>query len=545
MHKLLSLIRIQLKSGMLNTIDATTKTWKKALLYLVVLICMLPLLGLLFLGFYFGFDFLGKIGQPGYLVNIAMMGTSFVIFLFSIFTIPSVYYFSRDIDRLLVLPLTPQQIISSKFVVNVIYEYGFTAMFMIPMYVTMVMQTGFHPLGLIAFLIIFFTAPIYPLVLSSLLTMIIMRFVPFFNNRDRFNLIGGILAVVLAFGLSFWLNSMNTADMEAMLMSLLSRDNALMRAGTALFPFIPAAASAIFDGDMLQLLIYLGITLIALALFLLCARFLYFKGAIGGSETAAGNRKADARQMRGQRHGLFSAFLLKELRMLFRTPVYFMNCVLTALLMPVLLVIIIVSAFSELGTQIALPITLGYIPNLWAITLLIAFAAGGFMGGINMISSTSVSREGTNAFFMKYVPVPVQTQVMAKAGCGILISAVCTWLMLIPLHVVLAYPLWLDALFILGSLLSIIMTNLFGVLIDLIRPKLIWEQEASAVKQNFNGFLSMMLSFVLAIAFAAPIILWPNAMPLLCIALLIIQLILTAALYLCVKKAGARLLRQI
>ncbi len=148
-------------------------------------------------------------------------------------------------------------------------------------------------------------------------------------------------------------------------------------------------------------------------------------------------------------------------------------------------------------------------------------------------------------FFMKYVPVPVQTQVMAKAGCGILISAVCTWLMLIPLHVVLAYPLWLDALFILGSLLSIIMTNLFGVLIDLIRPKLIWEQEASAVKQNFNGFLSMMLSFVLAIAFAAPIILWPNAMPLLCIALLIIQLILTAALYLCVKKAGARLLRQI
>ena len=136
------------------------------------------------------------------------------------------------------LPLTPQQIISSKFVVNVIYEYGFTAMFMIPMYVTMVMQTGFHPLGLIAFLIIFFTAPIYPLVLSSLLTMIIMRFVPFFNNRDRFNLTGGILAVVLAFGLSFWLNSMNTADMEAMLMSLLSRDNALMRAGTALFPFI-------------------------------------------------------------------------------------------------------------------------------------------------------------------------------------------------------------------------------------------------------------------------------------------------------------------
>ena len=525
MHKLLSLIRIQLKSGMLNTTDATTKTWKKALLYLVVLICLLPLLGMLFAGFYFGFDFLGKLGQPGYLVNLAMMGTSFVIFLFSIFTIPSVYYFSRDIDRLLVLPLTPQQIIASKFVVNVIYEYGFTAMFMVPMYITMVMQLGFHPLGLIAFLIIFLTAPIYPLVLSSLLTMIIMRFVPFFNNRDRFNLIGGILAVVLAFGLSFWLNSMNTADMEAMFMSLLSGDNALMRVGTALFPFIPAASAAIFSGD---LLLNLG-----------------FKGAIGGSETAAGNRKITASNLRGQRHGLFATFLLKEMRMLFRTPVYFMNCVLTALIMPVLMVIIIFTSFSEIGTQITLPIDIGFLPDLWAIALLVAFAAGGFMGGINMIASTSVSREGTNAFFMKYIPVPIQTQVLAKAGCGILISAVCTWLMLIPLHLIIAYPLWLDLLFILGSFLSIVMTNLFGVLIDLIRPKLVWEQEASAVKQNLNGFLSMMLSFVLAIVFAAPIILWPEAMPLLCIALLIIQLILTAVLYLCMKKAGARLLRQI
>lgn len=545
MHKLLSLIRIQLKSGMLNTTDATTKTWKKVLLYLVVLICLLPLLGMLFAGFYFGFDFLGKLGQPGYLVNLAMMGTSFVIFLFSIFTIPSVYYFSRDIDRLLVLPLTPQQIIASKFVVNVIYEYGFTAMFMVPMYITMVMQLGFHPLGLIAFLIIFLTAPIYPLVLSSLLTMIIMRFVPFFNNRDRFNLIGGILAVVLAFGLSFWLNSMNTADMEAMFMSLLSGDNALMRVGTALFPFIPAASAAIFSGDLLQLLLYLGIILIALAVFLLCARFLYFKGAIGGSETAAGNRKITASDLRGQRHGLFATFLLKEMRMLFRTPVYFMNCVLTALIMPVLMVIIIFTSFSEIGTQITLPIDIGFLPDLWAIALLVAFAAGGFMGGINMIASTSVSREGTNAFFMKYIPVPIQTQVLAKAGCGILISAVCTWLMLIPLHLIIAYPLWLDLLFILGSFLSIVMTNLFGVLIDLIRPKLVWEQEASAVKQNLNGFLSMMLSFVLAIVFAAPIILWPEAMPLLCIALLIIQLILTAVLYLCMKKAGARLLRQI
>ena len=69
-----------------------------------------------------------------------------------------------------------------------------------------------------------------------------------------------------------------------------------------------------------------------------------------------------------------------------------------------------------------------------------AAAFGSFMGGINMISSTAISREGTNAYFMKFIPVPVETQAFAKAACGIIISAVSGWLLLIPLQPVLQSP---------------------------------------------------------------------------------------------------------
>ena len=111
-------------------------------------------------------------------------------------------------------------------------------------------------------LIIFFTLPIYPLVLSSVLTMVIMRFVPFFNNRDRFNLIGGIIVVAAALGLSFWMQTMETEDMSAVLMALMDGNNSLMQFGTMLFPFVPSAALSCFHGDLLQLLLYLGITAI-------------------------------------------------------------------------------------------------------------------------------------------------------------------------------------------------------------------------------------------------------------------------------------------
>ena len=547
MRKFWTLMRVQLKSGAIATTDGTTKQWKKLLLYLVLLVCMLPTLVLIAMLFYYGFDYMRLLDQAGYLMNVGFLMTAVIIFLFSIFAIPSVYYFSKDIDHLLVLPIKPEVILTSKLAVCIVYEYLFAAAVLVPMYISFILQIGFSFLSFLCFLIIFFTLPIYPLVLSSVLTMVIMRFVPFFNNRDRFNLIGGIIVVAAALGLSFWMQTMETEDMSAVLMALMDGNNSLMQFGTMLFPFVPSAALSCFHGDLLQLLLYLGITAISLVVFLICGKLLYFKGAIGGSETSHSRHTFDQKQLSESRHhSVFRTYLIKEFKILFRTPVFFTNCVLTALLMPIILTVAVYTSLQGMDLRAFItPQLLESIPNLWCYVLVISFLVGSFMGGINMISSTSVSREGTNAFFMKYVPVPVQTQVMAKAGCGILISAVCTWLMLIPLHVVLAYPLWLDALFILGSLLSIIMTNLFGVLIDLIRPKLIWEQEASAVKQNFNGFLSMVLSFVLAIAFAAPIILWPNTMPLLCIALLIIQLILTAALYLCVKKAGARLLRQI
>ena len=547
MRKFWTLVRVQLKSGAISTTDGTTKQWKKLLLYLVLLICMLPTLGLIAVGFYFGFDYMQAIDQAGYLMNVGFLITAVIIFLFSIFAIPSIYYFSRDIDHLLVLPIKPQTILTSKLAVCVVYEYLFTAAILLPMYITFLMQIGFSFLSLLCFLFIFFTLPIYPLVLSSVLTMIIMRFVPFFNNRDRFNLIGGIIVVVAAVALSFWIQTMENEDITAVMQALVDGNNSLMRFGTVLFPFVPSAAMACFHGDLLQLLLYALITVLALAVFMLCGKALYFKGAIGGSETSHSRRKLEAKQLAGSRHrSVFRTYLIKEFKILFRTPVFFTNCVLTAIIMPIVLVVAVYTSLQGLDLRELITAQMIHsIDNLWCYVLVVSFLVGGFMGGINMISSTAISREGTNAFFMKMIPVPVQTQVLAKAGCGILISAISCWLLIIPLHLVLSYPIYLDLVFVVGSLVSIVMTNLFGVLIDLLRPKLIWEQEAAAVKQNLNGFISVLLSFLLAgICFGLLYVGW-NQVLIIAVALFLLQIVLCVLLYFGIKKAGARMLAQI
>ena len=547
MRKFWTLMRVQLKSGAIATMDGTTKQWKKLLLYLVLLVCMLPTLVLIAMLFYYGFDYMRLLDQAGYLMNVGFLMTAVIIFLFSIFAIPSVYYFSKDIDHLLVLPIKPEVILTSKLAVCIVYEYLFAAAVLVPMYISFILQIGFSFLSFLCFLIIFFTLPIYPLVLSSVLTMVIMRFVPFFNNRDRFNLIGGIIVVAAALGLSFWMQTMETEDMSAVLMALMDGNNSLMQFGTMLFPFVPSAALSCFHGDLLQLLLYLGITAISLVVFLICGKLLYFKGAIGGSETSHSRHTFDQKQLSESRHhSVFRTYLIKEFKILFRTPVFFTNCVLTALLMPIILTVAVYTSLQGMDLRAFItPQLLESIPNLWCYVLVISFLVGSFMGGINMISSTAISREGTNAYFMKFIPVPVETQAFAKAACGIIISAVSGWLLLIPLHLVLSYPIYLDLIFVVGSLVSVIMTNLFGILIDLLRPKLVWEQEAAAVKQNLNGVISILLSFLLAaVCFGLLYIGWDQVL-LIAIGLLVIQIVLSFLLYVGVKRAGTRLLSQI
>lgn len=547
MRKFLALTKVQLKSGAISTTDGTIKQWKKILLYIFLLVCMLPTLVLIALGFYHGFDFMRTFGQAGYLMNIGYLITAIIIFLFSIFAIPSIYYFSRDIDQLLTLPIQPEMILTSKLVVCIIYEYLFTAAVLIPMYGSFVMQIGFSFLSLLAFLVIFITLPIYPLVLSSVLTMIIMRFVPFFNNRDRFNLIGGVVVVIAAMSLSFWLQTMNTQDMSSIIQALMDGNNSLMQIGTILFPFIPAASIATYYGDFLQLFLYLGILVISFIVFLFCGKFLYFQGAIGSSETSHSRRKFSNKQLKeSTHHSVFRTYVIKEFKILFRTPVFFTNCVLTALLMPIIFSIAIITSLDGLDIKsIITPQMIDQLPHVWAYVLVISFIVGGFMGGMNMISATAISREGTNAYFMKYIPVPISTQVLAKATCGIILSIFSSWLLLIPIHLVIEYPIYLDLIFLLGSALSTIIINLASILVDSYRPKLVWEQETAAVKQNMNGFISMLFSFLFAaVCIALLYMLWVTVV-ICAVVLLIAQIILVIVLYRSIKNASNRLLNSI
>lgn len=512
MRKYLSLTRVLLKNSMGMMSDGKSKKALNVFIYGVLAVCMIPLGFTLYMMFNTAMAQLQPLQQEGAVLALGFHISSLVTFLFSIFLIPSIFYFSKDSETLLALPLPPQTILSAKFSVCLVYEYAFTLIVCVPLYIAYANNAAIGIPYILLALVIFITLPIYPLVLSSIITMLLMRFVPFFKNRDRFNMIVGILSIILAFGFSFAMNSGTIAEDPNALISMLTQgNNSMISLFSKIFPAIPFAAEALIGSDALQLVYYILITCAALAVLVILGKWLYFKGAIGFSETKSSRKELSAKDFaRVSRHSKVRTYLIKELRLLIRTPVYAINCIGMCILMPIMLLVIFITADADVLLQ-QLPDITPYLDGMLPYAVLAGMASGFLFSNLNMISSTAISREGTNISFMKYIPMSLKQQLQAKVLSGILMSVISMLLTMVCVYFLLPiFPLTWYFAAAAASLITIVLGNYASLALDILHPKLVWEQEAAAVKQNMSGIVSMLAGMAMTVVTCVLLFILPD-----------------------------------
>lgn len=512
MRKYLSLTRVLLKNSMGMMSDGKSKKALNVFIYGVLAVCMIPLGFTLYMMFNTAMAQLQPLQQEGAVLALGFHISSLVTFLFSIFLIPSIFYFSKDSETLLALPLPPQTILSAKFSVCLVYEYAFTLIVCVPLYIAYANNAAIGIPYILLALAIFITLPIYPLVLSSIITMLLMRFVPFFKNRDRFNMIAGILSIILAFGFSFAMNSGTIAEDPNALISMLTQgNNSMISLFSKIFPAIPFAAEALISSDALQLVYYILITCAALAVLVILGKWLYFKGAIGFSETKSSRKELSAKDFaRVSRHSKVRTYLIKELRLLIRTPVYAINCIGMCVLMPIMLLVIFITADADVLLQ-QLPDITPYLDGMLPYAVLAGMASGFLFSNLNMISSTAISREGTNISFMKYIPMSLKQQLQAKVLSGILMSVISMLLTMVCVYFLLPiFPLTWYFAAAAASLITIVLGNYASLALDILHPRLVWEQEAAAVKQNMSGIVSMLAGMAMTVVTCVLLFILPD-----------------------------------
>lgn len=444
--------------------------------------------------------------QEHAILAMGLLAGQFIILVFGIYYVLSAFYFSRDLEMLIPLPLRPFEVLLSKFIVLLVNEYLTVAFIVAPFIVTFgVLDKG----GLYYWLssaLVYLALPVIPLVLVSGVIIAMMRCINMSRKKDILILVGGIalLAAVFGFQLLTQRAQNGTADSQQIVKILTSPDGLLQRVGAGFPPSI-WAAKAISGGfsseGLTNLAAFLAVSLILFAVMAVVAERFFYRGVIGLQEVSGSRRiltrNEMSRRMSSGRRPIFAIFM-REFRIMNRTPVFLLNGVLVVVILPAFLILTTrTGAGSLAGNEQKLMTSAG---SLLIILILALFMI--VSGSLNGTASSTFSREGKEFWISRVIPVSPREQVAAKfihsylIGVLGMVSALILFAVFFPLkfsHGAVACGLALVATALLTSV---------GMMIDLARPLLDWTNPQKAIKQNLNVLLAMFANAgILAAAF--------------------------------------------
>ncbi len=555
MSRYIVLTKVMLKNFNLLSLKADKpgkSRIKRILLPIIVIAAFLPMMFGIGTMTYGGYGLLSEIQQEGLILGIGFSAVSMAVFFFSIFYAMSVFYFSKDIESLLPLPLKPSEILAAKFTVTLFYEYLTELVFLAPILIGFGAASRAGLMYYLYSLLIFLTLPLVPLIYASILSMLVMRFTNLAKNRDRFRIVGGTIAMFLAVGMNAVITKFSSASLNAgELQQLMAQgNNSFVGVMSGIFFNNRFAVMALLHSEALKgfvnLAVFVLICLLFVLLFLSFGEGMYFKGVVGISEASAKRKKYSEAELRksSEQKSALMAYTMKELKLLFRTPVYFMNCVLMNFIFPIFIILPFLVQPDEMQEfqGFGIYITDGSVSSG---ILAVAFGISAFVASTNGITASAISREGANIFVSKYLPISYKTQIMAKVLSGMSMGAVGTLSMVLSAVVFIPMPIYLILLIIIASALGITFSSFVGILFDLNFPKLIWDNEQKAVKQNFNVVLNMLVSIIIAgipvfISIALRFTLWMTFLM-----IVVMFSILDLLLYNILSTVGVRLFEKI
>lgn len=118
-----------------------------------------------------------------------------------------------------------------------------------------------------------------------------------------------------------------------------------------------------------------------------------------------------------------------------------------------------------------------------------------FISCINTAGSTTVSREGPMFFFLRTIPVSPARQAAAKFLFAYSVLALTSLLMTLVSVFVLQLPAMATLLGLALALVCGVAPIALSMLPDFLRPKLAWNSETEAIKQNMCAVLAMFIGW--------------------------------------------------
>ena len=227
-----------------------------------------------------------------------------------------------------------------------------------------------------------------------------------------------------------------------------------------------------------------------LAVLLWLGNAFFYRGYLSEQEIQHQARAISAEDMEKRASKTTSpvmALFKREWKLFMRTPIYLMNGIAGMIMVPFLMLMPFITQSEEMAEVVSLAKD----PNYAPIAALVSLGIMLFASSMNLIASTSISREGRTFWISKLIPVSPKDQVLAKLIHSSCLSLIALIIIALPLYFLLDMLLYRLIVIIFIGFLANVLINILGLIIDLIRPMSGMLQEA--IKQNLNAFLAMLV----------------------------------------------------
>ena len=439
-----------------------------------------------------------KIHQEKMFLGIILLAIAGFVLIQSIFSAINLLYYSKDNEYILPLPLKPSQIVIAKTNVLLVTEYFIVAIIgLIPLTIYGIL-TYANILYYIEMLIVLLVFPIVPVLISSLLVLIVMSFAKFTKNRNRFQLIATILILVIVFIASFAMGNTDSSPEE--LVQMVMKANGMVELVKNAFPTLGMAIESLTNVNigiqLLNIMLLIATTAIIYALYVFVGQKLYLKGAVGNLYSGKKNKKKIDEKKAFKNSTIFKTYVGKEFKILLRNPIFFMQCVLPAILFPILIIGMTILGINEESNGQTIDFA-----NMFTNKTSIYIGIGilcviQFFLMFIYISVTAISRDGQNASFMKYIPVKYMKQIDYKVMPNIIMTSIMSIITVIIAGILIKADILYLLLILITSIIMGVFQSYVLIIVDLKKPKLEWNSEYAVVKQNMNLIWSVVISLI-------------------------------------------------
>jgi len=512
MNRILALIKMDINntyglSAIRYNLKSKKEKWKLILIPVLIL-SLLPSYYIIVFSIYNLYGVFLNMGQKSMFLLYGILITQLILFFTGLLYVLSKYYFSNDMNILIPLPLKPKEIITAKFVSLMIYEYLTLLPIILPFVITYGIRGSEGLLYWVYSLIILLFIPVIPLSLASIIIMAFMKFTNIKGKKDLVRIIGYFIMIVLLLAFQLKVQSIagkSLLNEDDFMYKLITDSNLFVKRLGVVFPPSMWAAISLTNylniTGFLYVLLFMGISILAFVIMSLLSERVFLDGLIGNLEVSTSRKSEKLRASDfSKSYPVYLSLGLKEIKVLLRTPVYLFNSVIGVVLIP----IIILMSMAMEGTNVSQEIKM-LIGGNYHLLNLIGIGYVTFLGIMNCVGCTTFSREGKNMWLHRTMPIDIKDQIFGRVLSSLFVQLIG----IVTLLGCLAYMglinvqsiFWITLLGLLGS---ISMTEL-GMIVDIYRPMLDWDNPQKPMKQNLNVLISMGIGsiYVLAVGFLA------------------------------------------